>query len=401
MQIGFAHPVFDVWAQRPLLNLAEGGAELGEIMAVCRQIPDGDRDTWHRAWFALAERLEGEARTCEASGHAISARQLYLRAATYFRASYPVWFGAPVDHRVSEGYAREAAAFAQAAALFDPPLQSLDIPLGDLQMPAWFYSGGAGSRPLLICVNGYDETLHAMHYSAARAAQARGYHVLTFDGPGQGRPLIRDGAVMRHDWEVVLDAVLDVAERIPGVDASRIAVAGWSFGGYLAPRAVAGQPRVAALIADPGQWDMLDSIRGLFRKFGAEELAEALPDVTDADLAPVMQAIEADPMLRWTVLQRGFWVHGVTSLAAYFRALVEFRLSDVAHRIACPSLIIQTEGDPIAAFASRLQEAVSGPVTMVRFTAAEGAGGHCETLARSVYHQRAYDWLDEVFDFRG
>ena len=28
---------------------------------------------------------------------------------------------------------------------------------------------------------------------------------------------------------------------------------------------------------------------------------------------------------------------------------------------------------------------------------AEGAGDHCEVSARSVYFQRAYDWLDGVF----
>jgi hypothetical protein len=33
--------------------------------------------------------------------------------------------------------------------------------------------------------------------------------------------------------------------------------------------------------------------------------------------------------------------------------------------------------------------------TLLRFTAAEGAGGHCEAFARSLY-QRVYDWLDET-----
>jgi hypothetical protein len=35
--------------------------------------------------------------------------------------------------------------------------------------------------------------------------------------------------------------------------------------------------------------------------------------------------------------------------------------------------------------------------TFIRFSAAEGAGDHCEVSARSVYFQRAYDWLDGVF----
>jgi hypothetical protein len=37
-----------------------------------------------------------------------------------------------------------------------------------------------------------------------------------------------------------------------------------------------------------------------------------------------------------------------------------------------------------------------GRATLLRFTAAEGAGGHCEAFARSLYHQRVYDWLDET-----
>jgi hypothetical protein len=38
----------------------------------------------------------------------------------------------------------------------------------------------------------------------------------------------------------------------------------------------------------------------------------------------------------------------------------------------------------------------TGPKTFIRFTAAEGAGDHCEASARSVYIQRAYDWLHGV-----
>jgi alpha-beta hydrolase superfamily lysophospholipase len=89
-----------------------------------------------------------------------------------------------------------------------------------------------------------------MHYGHAAAAQRRGYHVLTFDGPGQGRALIEDNVPMRPDWETVVRAVVDFAMTLPGIDPARIALAGWSFGGYLAPRAASGESRIAALIAD-------------------------------------------------------------------------------------------------------------------------------------------------------
>jgi len=54
-----------------------------------------------------------------------------------------------------------------------------------------------------------------------------------------------------------------------------------------------------------------------------------------------------------------------------------------------------------AAFAGRLYDALMCPKTLIRFTAAEGAGDHREASARSVYFQRAYDWLDGVFGMTG
>jgi alpha-beta hydrolase superfamily lysophospholipase len=232
----------------------------------------------------------------------------------------------------------------------------------------------------------------------ATAAQRRGYHVLTFDGPGQGRVLFEDGVVMRPDWETVVRAVVDFALTLPGVDPARIALAGWSFGGYLAPRAASGEPRLAALIADPGQWDLIEALRAGFARFGVPaHVAQKLPDVDEKDLAPAFAAIRANPQLNWAFVQRGLMVHGVDTLMDYMRACVDYRLSDRVADIRCPTLVTQAESDPVAAYAERLYGALNGPKTLIRFSAAEGAGDHCEASARSVYFQRAYDWLDSVF----
>jgi alpha-beta hydrolase superfamily lysophospholipase len=72
----------------------------------------------------------------------------------------------------------------------------------------------------------------------------------------------------------------------------------------------------------------------------------------------------------------------------YLRACADYRLSDRVANIRCPTLVTQAESDPVAANAERLYDA---------FSAAEGAGEHCEVSARSVYFQHAYDWLDGVF----
>jgi alpha-beta hydrolase superfamily lysophospholipase len=102
-------------------------------------------------------------------------------------------------------------------------------------------------------------------------------------------------------------------------------------------------------------------------------------------------------MLRWSLLQRGRWVHGKPTLFETLAELARFRLSDVADRIACPTLLTQAEDDPISKFAAKLYDALTVErKTLTKFTEAEGAGNHCEANGRRCFHQHAYDWLDET-----
>jgi hypothetical protein len=115
MKIQFDDPLFEAWTQHPMFTLAEGGAELGEIKSTAARIPEGDRDAWHREWTATAERLYDQAEECARRGARISARNLFLRSSTYYRNSYPLLFGRPIDLRVKSGYAREAIRASMAA----------------------------------------------------------------------------------------------------------------------------------------------------------------------------------------------------------------------------------------------------------------------------------------------
>ena len=85
------------------------------------------------------------------------------------------------------------------------------------------------------------------------------------------------------------------------------------------------------------------------------------------------------------------------SLYDYLADLCRFELSPVAAEIRCPTLLTMAEGDPGASRAPWLLEAISADrKTLMHFSAAEGAGGHCEGFARLLYRQRAFDWLDET-----
>ena len=101
-------------------------------------------------------------------------------------------------------------------------------------------------------------------------------------------------------------------------------------------------------------------------------------------------------MLRWSLIQRGFWVNGVDSMYDYAVNFSRYQLSPVAKNMACPTFLSMAEDDPVADYAPELYEAITQPKLLARFTMAEGAGMHTEALARLLYDQRMFDWLDET-----
>jgi pimeloyl-ACP methyl ester carboxylesterase len=138
-------------------------------------------------------------------------------------------------------------------------------------------------------------------------------------------------------------------------------------------------------------------MKGMFARFSVpQEIVDHLPDVDPKVLQPVFEAIEASPQLTWTFKQRALWVHGVDSIMDWLRITPQYSVSDRVQGIQCPTLVTWAENDPVAGFAEKLYDALTSPKTLLRFTAAEGAGDHCEMNARTLFHQRTFDWLDET-----
>lgn len=378
-----------------------GAADFGEIEAVAAAVGDGDDTAFYNAWMTAGDRFVSQAEATIAKGHRSSASDLYLRASCFYASSYHPLYRTPVDPRLVAAFRKQIAAFDKGLALHDPAIRPLRIPFEGATLPAYLIPAAnhaRETRPLVIFTNGYDATVTEMYFASAVAASRRGYHSLIFDGPGQGEMLIEHGTHLRPDWETVVNGVVDFALEQPGVDPSRIALSGWSLGGYLAPRAASGEPRLAACIADPGLSGIADGFRGIAIKLGAPP--EAVDDLSNLDatvLESMWNMISQDRKLRWSIVQRGFWVNGATDLAGFLRRIEPFTLDGRADRIACPTLLTCAENDPLAAGAPALFDALRCPKTLLRFTAAEGADVHVEGRNRSILNRRVFDWLDELF----
>jgi alpha-beta hydrolase superfamily lysophospholipase len=391
------HDEFGTW---PIAYIPYGGADFGEIQAVARAVGDGDDSAFYDAWVAAGDRLAAEAADAAAAGRRVSAGELFLRASCFYAASYHPLYGEPVDPRLIVAFRKQTDAFWQGLALSDSPTERLRIPFEGTPLPACLVPAAGHAnvvRPLLILTNGYDATTTDMYFASAVAASRRGYHCLLFDGPGQGEMLYEHGVRLRPDWETVVKAVVDFALTLPIVDPKRIALSGWSLGGYLAPRGASGEHRLAACVADPALWSILGQFRNYAIKLGAPP--EAAANVADLDqdvLDRMQQVVMGDRKMRWTIVQRGFWVHGVDNLRDFLRATEPFTMDGRAELIRCPTLLTSAENDPLGAGAQAFFDALRCPKDLIRFTAVEGAGDHCEMNNRSLLNRRVLDWLDTV-----
>jgi alpha-beta hydrolase superfamily lysophospholipase len=379
-----------------------GGADAGEVEAIAATVGDGDDAAFYQAWVDFGDRVAGEAEDSLAKNHRKSAAALYLRAACFYGCSYRILFGEPVDPRLLNAYRKQVAAFEKGLSLGDGSGRPVRIPFEGTTMPGYFIPARGYEdvlRPLVIFNDGYDATVVDMYFASAVAASQRGYHCLLFDGPGEGEMLFEQGIRLRPNWETVVTPVVDFALTLPNVNPTRIALSGWSLGGYLAPRGASGESRLAACIADPGLPGMPSAFRGFAARLGATpEMVADLGNLDDAFLERMSTAIEADRSLRWSIERRGFWVHGAKDLREYLGMIESYTMDGRAELIACPTLITRAENDPLSAGAQSFYDALRCPKQLLTFNAAEGAGMHCEMQNRTLLNRRAFDWLDEILN---
>jgi pimeloyl-ACP methyl ester carboxylesterase len=384
MKLYFDDSAFDGQLQRSVAKADSGMANVGECLAVSEQIDGGDRDSWYRAWSGFAQRLIERGDTARHAGHGVSARGAYLRAAEYFRQAF-------FFHREDLDSPELTTAYRASVGAFRAALEQMEhrslVLSGDLSGYLFTPCSGAGPYATILHIGGYDGTAEEL-YAAVAPALARGYAFAAVDGPGQGAMLYERRVPMRPDWESVVPAMFDALAANPAVDSTRVVLVGRSFGGFLAPRGAAGEPRLAAMIVDPGQYDLG---RTVVERLGP--LGQRIGDPSsDADFESLLEV----PALK-ALLPPRMATHGIHGVRQFFAEVLRYTNADTAAMITCPTFVTDNETDEISTGQGKvLFDHLECPKEFRLFRKDEGAEGHCEGMAPIVFWDAAFDWLHTV-----
>ena len=384
MKLFFDDEAFDGQLQRSVGKADAGMANVGECLAIAGQITGGDRDSWYRAWSTFGLRLVEQADAALAADHRVSARSAYVRAAEYLRQAFFFHREDLDGNELRSAYAASVGAFRKALPLLGHQAQTLT---GGLSGYLFSPHGATGPLPTLLHIGGYDGTAEEL-YASVYPALARGYAFAAVDGPGQGSTLYDRRIPMRPDWENVVPGMVDALLAHHRVDPERIILVGRSFGGVIAPRGASGEPRLAALIVDPGQYDMGTALSA---RLGP--LAQRLDDPTTD---PTFQAMLDNPSTAAFLAPR-MVTNGTPTVRGYFQDMTRYHNRDTVGRISCPTYVTDNETDPVSTGQGQmLYDHLQCQKEFRRFTLAEGAEGHCEGMAPIVFWTAALNWLDDL-----
>jgi hypothetical protein len=369
------------------------GANIGKILHIIRQTEDGNYEAAYQAMIGAGDEARALAEESARGGHVESARQAYLWAQNFYDSAIYFADGTGDPTRITTAWQLMDDCWLKSIGLFDPPIEQVSIPYEGLALRGFYFRGKGTKekRPLLILVNGSDGSALDMWMMGGAGATARGYDCLTFDGPGQGYALWKQGLHFRPDWEHVVTPVVDFALSRNGVDPTKIAIQGISQGGYWVPRAVAFEKRIAAAIADPGVVDVSASWTPALPPPMLELLKAGRKAEFDGYMTEML-----DPATKASLLFR-MRPYGVTSYYEAFRATADYNLTDVAGRIECPMLITAPANEAFwPGQSQRLYDLLTAPKTLVPFTVSDGVDLHCEPKGYGLRDLRVFNWLDEI-----
>jgi pimeloyl-ACP methyl ester carboxylesterase len=390
----FGNHEMDWTFKRTLEQMSEKGAESGECLWAAAQIDKNNIDSWIDAWSVLAERVEKLGDVSMKGGHLISARDCYLRASNYYRTAE---YGCSPSKAVwNPLWQKSVDTFQKAAALFDPPVEYIEIPFEGFKLPGYFMRPAKDDvkRPTLLIVGGNDSSGEEMVFDCGFAAIRRGYNFLTVEYPGhRGAVHLDPNCVKRQDYEKPFAKIIDHLLSLPGVD-ERIALAGFSFGGYVVNRVACFEPRIKALIPDSPVIDMEKLSTRFFDRFPAWMPVWLRRNLFSLNMKrnPMMKALLDYSLHTWGC--KGDLFEFIEK--GYSSGMI---LDTELANITCPvlGLVSDAEGPMLLSQAKEFITKIGSKDKTLKILSldVDGTDDHCQLDNISRAAQIIFDWLDE------
>ena len=384
---------------RDLAAASYGSGDIGEVLTAAYEIVPGNFESFYSSFNTLANRVYNAAQNIDARMFPVSARDTFFRASTYFRSADFYLHGNQSDPRIDSLWAQQTTAFDSAIALIPIPGKRVNITTSSgFYVPAiWYKAAGPNKcRPTVIVGGGYDGGQEELYAQMGVNALERGWNVLTYEGPGQAS-VVRDqhlGFIV--EWEKVVTPVVDYLHTLPEVDTAAIALVGLSFGGLLAPRASAFEPRLAATLALDGLYQFGQLVLEQFPTVLAEIFNSGNKTAFDNAVNTFRASPKASTEFRWFVDQ-GTWAFATKSPFDWMTQLQAYTLNGVTDLIPGPIFIADSATDTFftgqgAVLASKLRNRS----TYYEFDVASGVG-HAGIGGFRMQNQVALDWLQGIF----
>jgi dienelactone hydrolase len=327
-----------------MIQVSVGAATVDEVLATAGRVRDGDAESWVLEWVWAAGQAWAAANQAMSFGASRQAGSRYLHAASYYAAALSQIARSGERQRAIAVWRRQRWCWEKAIELAEIGAEAVEIPYADTSFHGHFFSasGAVGKRrPLVIMHNGAYGPASAMLGLGGATAAARGYHWMTFDGPGQQSALHRQGLFFRPDWEAVLTAVLDAMTARSDVDVGRIAAVGVGHAGYFLSRALAHEHRLVAVAVQSGIVDVAAAWRSALP-------ASIRALLQDGDTAAFDRALHAalliDPQAEWSLRARAFpFGVGDAAPSLMFATIARYRLDEELASVRTPLLIIDTD----------------------------------------------------------
>ena len=202
------------------------------------------------------------------------------------------------------------------------------------------------------------------------------------------------GLTFRGDYEKPMQAVVDYLFTRTDVDHERIALIGYSAGGYFAPRAAAGESRIRACIANTLVVDCAEAAAA-----GMKGITN--PRIIDAAFKIVLRFSKP---ARWG-FEHARWTFGIDKPHEWPAAYEGCTLRGLEERFTEPMLFL-FGADDIRDAAASTKAIVVGLVDFIQalpcdrsihmFSQRQGASSHCQMGGLTYAHSTIFAWLNHV-----